>query len=119
MEPVPLLLGSEANTTEIRLEELAHQSAGDEVALEEDDEVAARQEDAGAEDEQGGPESDGFVEGVETGGGKDETPDVGDIGEAEDGEGDGCFLGAACEQNGQGFGGGIGVCATVARGVHA
>lgn len=100
IKPPFLLRSREVNAAKVRLEQLARQAARGKVGLQEDDEVAARQEDATAEDEERGAETHRGVEGVETGGGEDESTDVGRVGEGEDDEGDAGFFGAAGEETG-------------------
>lgn len=72
MEPPLLLCSREVNAAKVWLEQLARQAARGEVRLQENDEVAARQEDATAEDEERGAETHRGVESVETGGREDE-----------------------------------------------
>ena len=85
MEPRTLLRRGEADASEVRLEKLAHKTAGRVVRLQEDNEPGSRQEESRGEDGGRRPEADGFTEGVEGGGGEDEAADEGHKGEGVDG----------------------------------
>ena len=78
-EPVLLLLLAHVYTGKIGLQQVAHQTAGTELGLQEYNQVSSGKENASAKYRGGWPQANGLVEGVETGGGQDETADVGHI----------------------------------------
>lgn len=74
-EPVALLLACEMNTGEVWLEQFAHEPARGEVGLQEDDNIASREEYASAEDDRRWTKADSLVGCVETCGWQDKTAD--------------------------------------------
>lgn len=116
-EPLLLLVLGKVHARKVGLQQLAHQAARGKVALQKDDKIPPREEDAGAEDERGRTEPDGLVEGPEAGGREHQPADAGEVRGAKHGERDEALAREADEELGQGLGGARGLGAAVALGV--
>lgn len=113
MEPVLLLRLVHMNSRKIWLKKLAHQTAGREIGLQEDDQVLLGQNHAGTENYSSRSEADGLVEGVETGCRQHKSTHVRDVGQAEDGQGDSGFATKPVQEHANSLGSARGVGASI------
>lgn len=115
MEPVLLLLLIQMDTGKVRLQQLAHQTSGTKVGLQEDDQVPPWEEEASAKYDGCRAESHSLIESVETGGREDETANIRYIRQGEDGHGNSGFAGEADSKHGTGLGSTSGMRAAVSE----
>jgi hypothetical protein len=104
VEPILLLLLAHVDAGKVWFQKFAHKTARAEIGLQKYDQVAPGKEDTSAKYDGGWPQPDGLVKGVETGGGQDETADIGHIREGKDGQGYCSLAGEADGKHGAGLG---------------